>query len=91
MYGAAMPRGDARCDVLEALEFGFVLNLQVHRLELSLEVAEGHDLAGVVRGHGGALEFLSQDLVAHPDAVGVECGREELASSLAWSALSVRN
>lgn len=91
MHGAAVAGGNARCDVLEALELGLVLNLQLQRLELPLEVAEGHDLAGVVRGKRGALEFLSQDLVAGPDALGVERGREELASSLAGSVLSARN
>jgi hypothetical protein len=73
--------------MLETVKLLLVLNLQLERLKLLLEVAECHDLAGVVRGKRGALESLSQDLVARPDALGVKRGRKELASSLAWSVL----
>jgi hypothetical protein len=83
-----MEKGGARCNVLEAVDLVLILNFQLQRLELVLEVAERHDLAGVVRGQRGAPESLAQDLVAGPDALGVEGGREELALSLRWSALS---
>lgn len=73
--------------MFEAVELVLIVDLQLQPLELVLELAERRDLAGVVRHEGGALQLLSQDLVAGADALGVECGRKELASSLVWSAL----
>ena len=82
--------GNARGHMLEPVDLFLVLNHQVERLKLLLKVAERDELAGVIGGESRALELLSQDLVAGPDALGVECGREELASSLGWSALRMQ-
>jgi hypothetical protein len=71
--------------MLKTVHLVLVLDLQLQWLEFPLEVTEGHDLSWVVGGERGALESLPQDLVAGPDALGVECRREEFAPSLAWS------
>jgi hypothetical protein len=68
--------------MFEAVELVVILNLELERPKLVLEITERHDLAGVVGGKGGAPESLSQDLIAGTNALGVVCGREELALSL---------
>lgn len=78
-----MEEGHARRYMLEPVALWFIEGLQIQRRKLFLEITEGHDFSGVVGCHRGALELLSQNLVAGPDALGVECGREELASGLA--------
>lgn len=77
----------ARCNMVKPVQFSLVLNLQAEGFELLLEVAERHELSGVVGCKGRPLEFLSKNLIAGTDALRVECGREEPASSLDKSAL----
>lgn len=73
-------------NMLEPVQLRLVLNLQPEGFELLLEIAECHDLSGIVGCKGRALESLPQNLVARPDALWVESSREELASSLDKSA-----
>lgn len=69
-------------NMFETVQLLLVVHQEVKIPELGLELLHGPYPSWVVSGEGGALEALSQDLVAGADAVGVEGGLEELAASL---------
>src|SRR5690348_6058037 len=68
-------------NVLESILLRLIPGRQ-GRAELALEVLDRSCLSRVVGGHGRALESLSEDLVAHANALRVEGRREELALRL---------
>lgn len=82
LLGRTLPARFQKRNMFETVQLLLVVNQEVKIPELGLELLHGPYPSWVVSGEGGALEALSQDLVAGADAVRVEGGLEELAASL---------
>jgi len=77
---------DEPSNVFQAVILHLVVNKQLIRLIGLLEIADRHELPGIICCKCRALESLAKDLVAHPDALRVVRRGEELTLRLQkWS------
>lgn len=71
-----------RCNVLFAVLRWLVDTLHFEVLKLFEQLVEAGSPGGIVFHQGGTAQPLAQDFVAHTDAIGVVCCREDLTLGL---------